>query len=82
MKESSHVNGAAPGAGSVDPKDQFDGLTIEQVEKWLIEDLGRARSLLEALHSDRNILRMCAVHLHGKAMNYINAKASVEKVDG
>lgn len=55
-------------------------LTIEQVEKWLTDDLGRARSLLQALHNDKNILRLVAVHLHGLAQNYNEAKKSL-KVD-
>lgn len=80
MKDSKSSKTEAQGAESQSGTDQWEGLTLDQVEKWLIDDLGRARSLLEALHTDRNILRMVAVHLHGKAMNYIQAKNSAEKV--
>lgn len=52
------------------------GLTVEMVEKWLTEDLGRSRSLLQAIHDDPNILRLIANYFHGKASNHIAAKAA------
>lgn len=51
-------------------------ITVEMVEKWLTEDLGRSRSLLQAIHDDPNILRLVANYFHGKASNHIAAAAS------
>lgn len=58
--------------------DKVAELTVEQVEKWLTEDLGRARSLLQAIHDDKNILRLVAMHMHGKVQNW-NEKQKVLK---
>lgn len=67
-------NGQGPLSQQVD--EQIEKLTVAQVEKWLTDDLGRARSLLQAIHNDKNVLRLIAVHLHGLAQNYNQAKES------
>lgn len=50
--------------------DVSEDLSVDQVEKWLTDDLGRALSLLHALHNDKNALKLIAVHLHGLALNH------------
>lgn len=62
--------------------DKVAELTVEQVEKWLIEDLGRARSLLQAIHEDKNILRLVATHMHGKVQNWNEQKKLAEQEVG
>lgn len=56
--------------------DKIKSLTVDQVEKWVVEDLGRARSFLQAIHNDPNLMRLVAVHLHGLAANHLAAQAS------
>jgi len=49
---------------------------VETIQKWLADDLGRARSLLQAIHEDKNILNLIAVHMHGKISNHNNRPKS------
>lgn len=54
-------------------------VTVEEVEKWITDDLGRSRSFLQAIHDDKNILHLVAIHMHGKLQNFKNGKDSLKK---
>lgn len=65
MKEN-NVNGrATQGVDSPPP-------TIEQVEQWLIKDIGACLSLLNGIYNDPNIRRMMAEYLIGMHENRKN----------
>lgn len=55
--------------------------TLADVKKWLDDDLGRARALLQALHNNPNLKQLMAEHMLGELENYHNRKkAAAEKV--
>lgn len=80
MKNSNDIEEEVPGTLTQEVNETLKTLTVEQVEKWIIDDLGRARSLLQALHNDRNILRLVATHIHGLASNSLHAKLNAERL--
>lgn len=47
---------------------------LATIQKWLSDDLGRARSLLQCIHDNPNIRRLIAEHLLGQVQNFHNAK--------
>lgn len=78
MIKNANSQGNAQGAGTLSDEidEKVKSLTVEDVEKWMIDDLGRARAFLQAIHDDPNLCRLVAVHMHGKAQNYLRAKES------
>lgn len=58
-------NGQAPDSQDIGE------LPVEQVAKWLKKDIGVALALLNALHSDEDMLVNMATFLQGR---YVNAK--------
>lgn len=71
MKNNTTNSEPAQGAVSQEIDEKLGALTVDQVEKWLTEDLGRARSLLQAIHNDKNILRLIAIQFQGQAQNWM-----------
>lgn len=61
-------------------KDSAASLTLEQIEKYLTSDLAVVRTLLAAIHDDPNLLRLMAVHLHGRAQNYNLAQENLDRL--
>jgi len=51
----------------------------DTIKKWLTEDLGRARSLLQAIHEDPNILDMVTRHMYMRVSNHLHAPKSTPK---
>lgn len=54
--------------------------TLADVKKWLDDDLGRARALLQALHNNPNLKHLMAEHMLGELENYHNRKKAADAV--
>ena len=67
-------------AEQVDLQD-FPQPTLADVKKWLDDDLGRARALLQAVHDNPNIKHLVAEHMLGELQNYYNRKKAAEAVN-
>lgn len=60
--------------------DELPTPDIATIKKWLTDDLGRARSLLQAIHEDGNILNLIATHMHGKITNHKASQKSMHDI--
>jgi len=70
MTKHNPTDKSAQGADGQNPIPTPD---VETIKKWLTDDLGRARSLLEAIHNSPDILNQIAIFMQGKIENYKNA---------
>lgn len=67
---------------TTNPQKSTQGVDIENLPvpdlktilQWLSDDLGRARSLLQAIHDNPNIKQLIAEHMLGQLENYHNAE--------
>lgn len=60
--------------------DNLTQATLADVKKWLDDDLGRARALLQALHNNPNLKQLMAEHMLGELENYHNRKKAADAV--
>lgn len=68
---------SAADQGSVaDAINQLPIPTIGDIEKWLVEDIARAVTLLNALHTDFELRRHMATFMQGRI---INARTKAEQ---
>lgn len=59
--------------GSVqDAVNQLPIPTVGDIEKWLVEDISRAVTLLNALHTDTELRRHMAAFMQGRIINARN----------
>lgn len=75
MKENNTNGQAAPGAELPPP-------TIDQVDAWLIKDIGACIALLNGIQNDPNLRRMMAEYLVGMRENRMNVHAMSSDLKG
>lgn len=70
--------------GTMDTKNQVSNgqgseeANLENIEKWLDQDLSRLLSLINAMYQDKELKKLLVQWFHGRMLNERNKKAQAE----
>lgn len=74
--------GLGPNGNDADIKSALDGVTLENIEKWIAKDVGVCITFLQAVHNDANCRRALAEYLFGQHCNRVAHNAGVGGING